>query len=66
MFGLVSKRYHAGFGVEIRYSVDIHAIVKGKGVCLDDGPQSARRLLEITIVNVCRHCKSKPWIGGVL
>jgi len=36
------------------------------GVCADNGPWSARRSLQIIIVDVCRHCQSKPRISGVL
>ena len=43
VLGLLSKRHHAGFGVRVRYLVDIHAIVEGEGVYEDDGPWSAKR-----------------------
>ena len=60
MFGILSKRHYAGFKVEVGYSVDVHAVVKDEGVCPDDGPRSAKRLIEITAIDVWHHCERKP------
>jgi len=65
VIGLLSKSHHVGFGVGIAYSFDVRAVVEDKEVCSDDDPQSARRSLQITTMDVCCHCKSKPWIGGI-
>ena len=60
MLRLLSKRQHVGFGVRVGYSVEVHAVMEDKGVCPDDGPRSAKRLIEITAIDVWHHCERKP------
>ena len=56
MLGLLSKRYHNAFGVRVRYSIDVNAVVEGEGVCTDDGPWLARRSLQTIAMDVRCHC----------
>jgi len=56
VLGLLPKRYHTGLGARVGHLADIHAVVEGEGVCIDDGPWSARRSLQTIAMDVCRNC----------